>query len=108
VTPEQRNDIVKASLLAQLVAKKKFPEPRTLNEVNAAITQYFDVLSRIVRNQDKGLRPLRREEQDLEAHQAILDVAAVLLAGAPAALALVKPPSGTPENVYRQPVDHAV
>lgn len=88
---EQRSDIVNASLLAQLVAKKKVAEPRTLDEVNAWYVDYFDVLSRIgFVIQDKGFAQYKEKSQDFEAHEAILDVAAALLVGAPGALALVK------------------
>src|SRR6185503_6384597 len=42
ITPEQRNDIVNASLLAQLVAKKKIPKPTTLTAVKDWYEAYFD------------------------------------------------------------------
>jgi hypothetical protein len=45
VTPEQRNDIVNASLLAQLVAKKRVAEANTLPDVVRWHEEYFDVLS---------------------------------------------------------------
>jgi hypothetical protein len=90
VTPEQRSDIVNASLLAQLVAKQKIAEPKTLNDVEAWYLEYFDVLSHIgFAIQDKGFAEYKVTSQDFEAHKAILEVAAALLAGAPAALSLV-------------------
>jgi hypothetical protein len=91
VTPEQRSDIVNASLLAQLVAKKKVPEPASLQQVQAWYDAYFDALSHIgFVIQDKGFSEYREDSQSFEAHEAILKVAAVLLAGSPGALALVK------------------
>jgi hypothetical protein len=91
VTTEQRNDIVNASLLAQLVAKRKMVEPKTLKEVNAWYDDYFDVLSRIgFVIQDKGFAEYEEKSEDFEAHEAILEVATALLAGSPGALALVK------------------
>jgi len=91
VTPEQRGDIVNASLLAQLVAKKKVAEPKTLTDVAAWYDQYFDALSRIgFVIQDKGFAKYKEMSEDFEAHEAILEVATALLAGSPAALALVK------------------
>ena len=35
ITPEQRKDVVNAALLAQLVAKKAFPDPQNLQDVLA-------------------------------------------------------------------------
>ncbi len=91
VTPEQRNDIVNASLLAQLVAKRKVADPKTLEEVRAWYGDYFDVLSRIgFVIQDKGFAEYKERSENFEAHEAILAVAAALLAGSPGALALVK------------------
>jgi hypothetical protein len=91
VTPEQRNDIVNASLLAQLVAKKKVTNPSTLTAVKEWYDEYFDVLSRIgFVIQDKGFAEYHEASESFEAHEAILEIAAALLAGAPAALALVK------------------
>lgn len=91
VTPAQRSDVVNASLLAQLVAKKKVVEPQTLAEVRAWYESYFDALSRIgFLIQDKGFAEYTETSQDFEAHEAIIKVAAVLLAGSPGALMLVK------------------
>src|SRR5262245_42033690 len=91
VTPEQRNDIVNASLLAQLVAKKKVNNPNTLTAVKEWYDEYFDVLSRIgFVIQDKGFAEYREASDSFEAHEAILEIATALLAGAPGALALVK------------------
>jgi hypothetical protein len=91
ITPDQRNDIVNASLLAQLVAKKKVAQPSTLTAVKEWYDEYFDVLSRIgFVIQDKGFAEYREASDSFEAHEAILEVAAALLAGTPGALALVK------------------
>jgi hypothetical protein len=91
VTPEQRNDIVNASLLAQLVAKKKVAKPSTLTAVKDWYDEYFDVLSRIgFAIQDKGFVEYREASDSFEAHEAILEVATALLAGTPGAVALVK------------------
>ena len=90
VTVEQRGDIVNASLLAQLVAKKKVPGPTTLGGVTAWYDSYFDALSNIgFAIQDKGFAEYHEKSDSFQAHEAILEVAAVLMAGSPAALALV-------------------
>jgi hypothetical protein len=90
VTVEQRADIVNASLLAQLVAKKKVPDPATLGGVTAWYDSYFDALSNIgFAIQDKGFAEYHENSDSFQAHEAILEVAAVLMAGSPAALALV-------------------
>ena len=100
VTPEQRNDLVNASLLAQLVAKRKVAEPTTLPDVVRWYEEYFDVLSHIgFVIQDKGFASYEETSQDFEAHKAILDVAAALLAGAPGALAVLKATLGALEKM---------
>jgi len=91
VTPEQRNDIVNAALLAQLVANKKVAEPTTLPDVVRWYEEYFDVLSHIgFVIQDKSFAAYEEKSRDFEAHKAILELAAVLLAGTPGALAVLK------------------
>jgi hypothetical protein len=91
VTPDQRNDIVNASLLAQLVAKKKVADPKTLAQVKAWYDEYFDVLSRIgFAIQDKGFAEYQETSDSFQAHEAILEIVAPLLAGVPGALALIK------------------
>ena len=91
LTPEQRTDVVNASLLAQLVAKKKVPEPKTLKDVGAWYDEYFDVLSHVgFLIQEKSFATYAEQSQDFEAHEAILEVAATLLTGSPGALMLVK------------------
>jgi hypothetical protein len=91
ITPEQRKDVVNAALLAQLVANKAFPEPQSLPDVLAWYDRYFDTLSRIgFVIQDKGFAQYVESSDTFEAHQAIIEVATTLLAGSPAALAIVK------------------
>src|SRR5262245_55363192 len=78
VTAEQRSDIVNASLLAQLVAKKKVPLPTTLAAVTAWYDSYFDVLANIgFAIQDKGFAEYHERSDSFQAHKAILDVAVV-------------------------------
>lgn len=90
ITPEQREDLVNASLLAQLVARKKFPEPTDLSGVLAWYDEYFEVLSNVgFVIQEKGFAEYTEGGETFEAHEAILDVAKVVLAGAPGALAVV-------------------
>jgi hypothetical protein len=91
ITPEQRSDVVNATLLAQLVAKKNCPEPKSLPEVLAWYDRYFDTLSQVgFVVQDKGFAEYTAASDTFEAHEAIIEVAATLLAGSPAALAVVK------------------
>ena len=91
VPAESRQDIANASLLAQLVAKKKVPAPTTLASLTGWYDAYFDVLSRIgFAIQDKGFATYSERSEDFEAHEAILKVATALFVGAPAALAVIK------------------
>src|SRR5262245_2633813 len=84
ITPEQRKDVVNASLLAQLVAKKAIPNPQKLPDVLAWYDKYFDTLSNIgFATQDMGFAEYTAGGDTFQAHQAILDVAATLLAGSP-------------------------
>lgn len=90
ITAEQRSDLVNATLLAQLVAKKAIPEPENLAEVLAWYDKYFEVLENVgFVVQDKGFAKYEEKADSFEAHEAIIDVAKVLLAGAPGALAVV-------------------
>jgi hypothetical protein len=90
ITPEQRNDIVNACLLAQLVAKKKVANPKTLTQVEEWYDEYFDVLSHIgFAIQDKGFAQYQEASDSFAAHEAIIEIATALLGGAPGALALV-------------------
>lgn len=88
VTPEKRRAVVSASLLAQLVAKKRVADPRQIYDWYDA---YLDVLSNIGWSiQDRGFAEYHEERQGFEAHEAILQVATTVLGPAPAALAVVK------------------
>jgi hypothetical protein len=90
VTPEDREDIVNASLLAQLVAKKKVASPTSLDGWTRWYDAYFDVLSRIgFAIQDKGFSVYSEKSDDFQAHEAILEVATALLGNAPGALAAI-------------------
>jgi len=90
VTPQQRRDIVNALLLAQLVAKKAVPEPGTLDQIRAWYERYFDVLSNIgFAIQEKDLRKYNQKGDGFEVHEAILEVAAVLLGPGSTALAVL-------------------
>lgn len=87
VSNERRQDIVNASLLAQLVANKKVPDKTSIIEWYNA---YFDVLENIGWViQDRSFSSYTEEADGLEAHEAILKVASVFLGAAPAALAVV-------------------
>jgi hypothetical protein len=90
ITEEQRQDIVNASLLAQLVAKKKVAEPEDLDGVQAWYDEYFDVLENIgFVVQDKGFAEYTEGASGFEVHEAIIEVAKIALGSAPTALALV-------------------
>jgi hypothetical protein len=90
ITPEQRKDIVNAALLAQLVANKKVRDPKDLDGVLAWYREYFNVLSQIgFVVQESGFAEYTERSDSFEAHEAILDVVKVILAGAPAALTIV-------------------
>jgi hypothetical protein len=88
VTPERRQDLVNASLLAQLVATKRVPDPTGLQ---AWYDAYFEVLTNLgFAIQDRQFAEYTEKSADFEAHEAIINIAATLLGGAPTALALVK------------------
>lgn len=85
VTPEQREDIVNSSLLAQLGAKKKVTDP---TQIYDWYNVYFDVLSQIGWViQDQGFSTYSESGEGFQAHEAILKVATALLG--PGATALV-------------------
>ena len=87
VSNERRQDIVNASLLAQLVANKIVPDKANYIEWYNA---YFDVLENtgwVI--QDRSFSAYTEQANGLEAHEAILKVAGVFLGAAPAALAVV-------------------
>jgi len=89
VTAERRDALANSSLLAQLMAKNAVPEP---TDIDAWYRVYFDTLTQVGWNiQDLEFKQYEEESESFNAHEAILKVAATLLAGAPpAALALVQ------------------
>jgi hypothetical protein len=88
VTPEQRLDIINSTLLAQLVAKKRVPDA---SDVYRWYNEYFEVLSNIGWViQDRQFATYSEVSEGFEAHQAIVDVAKVLLGSNVAALAVVQ------------------
>ena len=87
ISVERRQDIVNAALLAQLAANKQVPDHK---KVFAWYDAYFDALTQIGWViQDKAFNSYEEQADGLEAHEAILKVAAVVLGGAPTALAVV-------------------
>ena len=88
VTTERRQDLVNASLLAQLVATKEVPDPTNLQ---AWYDTYFQVLTNLgFAIQDRQFAEYREQSADFEAQKAIISIATTLLGAAPTALALVK------------------
>jgi len=91
VTREQRQDVMNATLLAQLVARKQSPTPQSLEQIERWYDQYFDTLTKIgFQLTNRDFSEYHEQSSTFQAHQAILDVAAAFLVGAPGALALVK------------------
>lgn len=87
VSAERKQDIVNAALLAQLAASKRVPDR---SDVFAWYGAYFDVLGNIGWViQDTGFDSYEEQSDGLEAHEAILKVAGVVLGAAPTALAVV-------------------
>ncbi len=87
VTPEQREDIVNSSLIAQLAAKKKVADPQRIYDWYNA---YFEVLTQIGWViQDQGFATYSESSEGFDAHEAILQVATALLGPGATALALV-------------------
>jgi hypothetical protein len=87
VSVERRQDIVHCALLAQLAAD------RAVTDRNK-ILDWYDTYFRVLTNlgwviQDRGFSSYEEKANGLEAHEAILKVAAVVLGGAPTALAVV-------------------
>lgn len=90
VTAAERKDIINASLLAQLVARKQVPVTDTLKASTDWFNAYFDTLAHVgFVIQQQGFARYREASDAFDAHEAILKVAAGLLAGAPGALALI-------------------
>src|SRR5688572_14266498 len=85
VTAERREAIANAALLAQLVATKAVPDE---TNIDAWYRKYFETLKRVGWVvQDYEFKEYEEASQGFEAHQAILDVAALFMgAAAPAAM----------------------
>jgi hypothetical protein len=90
ITPEQRQDIVNTSLLAQLAANKKVPDPQDLDGILAWYTAYFHAMTSMgFALQGEGFAEYAESSDTFEANEAIIEIAKTALAGAPAALPLV-------------------
>jgi hypothetical protein len=90
IDAEQRSDIVNAALLAQLRAKKVVPEPAGIDDLRTWYQQYFDVLSNVgFVTQQTNMQKYEVKADGFQAHEAVLEVAATLLTGSPAALAVL-------------------
>jgi hypothetical protein len=88
VTPEQRQDIVNSSLLAQLAAKKTISDP---SDIEGWYDRYFDVLSNIGWViQERDFATYSTSAQGFEAHNVIEELATALLAPNLAAIAVIK------------------
>jgi hypothetical protein len=87
VSVARRSDIVNCALLAQLVANKRVSDRTQLIQW---YKEYFDVLSNLGWTlENNGFSSYEEKADGLEAHEAILKVAAVVLGAAPTALAIV-------------------
>ena len=90
VAPEQRADIINAALLAQLRANKVVPEPAGIKDLRTWYQQYFEVLSNVgFVTQQTNMQKYEVNAGGFQAHEAVLEVAATLLTGAPTALAVL-------------------
>lgn len=86
ISAQTREDICHAALLAQLAANKKVPDAAN---VFAWFDAYFGALMQLGwLLQESGFREYVENKDGLEAHQAIRNVAVMLLGPAPTALAL--------------------
>lgn len=87
ISAEMRTAISDSALLAQLVAKRKVPDPK---DIYKWYDEYFDVLSNVGWViQDKQFNEYQEDGEGFEVHQAILNVAAVVLGPVPGALAII-------------------
>jgi hypothetical protein len=88
ITVESRQDIANSALLAQLVAKKKVPEPARIYDW---YREYFNVLSNVGWViQEQGFTEYTAASDDAEVHNAALEVAASLLGPGATTLQVVK------------------
>ena len=88
VDKDIRDAVMNSALLAQLVASKKVADRQ---DIYSWYAEYFSVLGSIGwAVQDSGFSEYSEAGEGFEVHEKIMDVAAVLLAPAPAALAVVK------------------
>jgi len=87
VSAERREDIVNSALFAQLVANKKVS---SRDDLFAWYDAYFNALGELGWVlQDTAFNAYEEQADGLEAHEAILKVATVLLGAAPTALAVI-------------------
>jgi hypothetical protein len=87
VTSDRREAIINSSLLAQLVAAKKFPN---FTNTQGWYDAYFDVLTNIGWVlQDKSFAVYEQSDENFETHNAIISVATALLGPASTALGLL-------------------
>jgi len=90
VSVDCRDDVMNASLLAQLVAKKRVPSPSTLDEWKQWYDAYFDAMTQVgFAIGAQGFNDYTKRTDTFEAHEAILEVATTLLGGVPTALAAI-------------------
>jgi hypothetical protein len=88
VSEAHRRAIIDSSLLAQLHAKKRFPDPK---QVEGWYDAYFDVLTQIGWVvQESGFSEYEARGSSFEVHEAVLEVATSAFGGGTTALALVK------------------
>jgi len=88
VNPEMRQAIIDSALLAQLAATHKVPDKSKIFEW---FDVYFDTLGHVGWFiQDHGFANFTESAEGLEAHQAVLDIAAGLLGKTSSAFQLVK------------------
>jgi hypothetical protein len=90
VSVDCRDDVMNASLLGQLVAKKRVPSPSTLDQWKQWYDAYFDAMTQVgFAIAEQGFDDYAKRTDTFEAHEAILEVATALLGGVPTALAAI-------------------
>lgn len=88
VDPEMRQAIIDSVLLAQLAATRKVGTAASIYDWYDAYFETLNAVGWVV--QDRGFADFTETANDIEAHQAVLDIAANLLGPASAALAHVR------------------